>query len=61
MDYTAFSINRRDDKTATLYVAWIFNLFVLIEMNKKPLDLKLCLNVITLPCTFGIFNDDIIN
>lgn len=61
MDYTAFNINRRDDETATLYVAWIFNLFVLIEMNKKPLDWKLCLNFITLPCMFGIFNDDIID
>lgn len=37
MDYTAFNINRRDDETATLYVAWIFNLFVLIEMNKNHL------------------------
>lgn len=61
MDYIVFNINRRDDEIVILYVVWIFNLFVLIEMNKKLFDWKLCLNFIILFCTFGIFNDDIID
>lgn len=46
MDYIVFNINRRDDEIVILYVVWIFNLFVLIEMNKKLFDWKLCLNFI---------------